>query len=259
MITDDATSGESDRARHRITIDSRLAVRECAPTVSSLLERACTAAVSEEHARWTGELHDTIAQDLTALRLLLERAQADLASGDVEPAAMSLARALGTSRECARQLRHFMRGAPMAHEFPFGLGCALRAWVDRLAHSRRLRFYVRIRSADRGLDAEAQGELYRIAQEALANAIRHSDADRIRITWKRIDSHWLLCIEDNGIGFDVRRRACPEPGGIGLKILVERARRIGAQLHCHSVPGRGTLISVRLPGSVPPHRIPRDE
>jgi signal transduction histidine kinase len=99
------------------------------------------------------------------------------------------------------------------------------------------------------LERETKEQLYFIAREAVNNAARHAQAERITLRLTGNESGWTLLIEDNGKGLpDVKpaeEGTCPANGGMGLRIMRHRAERIGAEFSIHSEPGAGTCIIVK--------------
>jgi signal transduction histidine kinase len=86
--------------------------------------------------------------------------------------------------------------------------------------------------------------LYRIAQEALHNIVKHARASRVDLDLICGEAAIVLQVKDNGLGFDTSR---PFPGHLGLRSMRERAERVGGTFELESTPGRGTLIQVRIP------------
>jgi signal transduction histidine kinase len=94
------------------------------------------------------------------------------------------------------------------------------------------------------LDDEKQTVIYRIAQEALANAGRHAGASRVDVALTAAPQGARLSVADDGSGFDpVDARG----GGLGLEGMAERARLVGGELDLRSEPGHGTEVTLRLP------------
>jgi signal transduction histidine kinase len=87
-------------------------------------------------------------------------------------------------------------------------------------------------------------ELYRIAQEALTNIVRHSHASQVNVTFTSQDKKVVMTIEDNGDGFDPEK--APDTGHLGLFGMRERAEMIGGQFMIESKPGKGTIITVEV-------------
>jgi signal transduction histidine kinase len=93
------------------------------------------------------------------------------------------------------------------------------------------------------LPLKAEQALYRIAQETLANAARHSHASRVNIALLYDTINVSLSIEDDGCGFDTAQK----PKGVGLRSIKERAESIGGQITIESIPGKGTRIEATIP------------
>jgi signal transduction histidine kinase len=85
--------------------------------------------------------------------------------------------------------------------------------------------------------------LYRIAQEALNNAIKHGRADKISVSLRGIRGSVHMSINDNGVGFDSQTA----PAGVGLISMTERVEHVGGSLQIRSQPGGGTHVEVRIP------------
>jgi signal transduction histidine kinase len=198
-----------------------------------------------ERRRIAGELHDGVGQVLTALTLTLDAAAAE-PSNTVIRQRVGAARALADNALAGtRDLSHRIRPARLEER---GLVAAVR---DLALQSG---FPVEI-DADPGcatipgLGPTAIVEVYRIAQEALANAARHSGADRARLSISCDAGTLVMLISDDGSGFD---RSSVEESGIGLAGMEERARLLGGQLSIESAPGAGTRVRL----SVPPQAVP---
>ena len=88
--------------------------------------------------------------------------------------------------------------------------------------------------------------LYRVVQEALHNCERHSRATTVRIRVHRQNGWLILCIQDDGVGFNSR-----QVKGLGLLGIEERVARLGGTFEIHSEPGSGTILTVELPATIP--------
>jgi signal transduction histidine kinase len=203
-----------------------------------LREKATQDAVAAERTRLARELHDAVTQTLFSATLI----------ADVLPDLWKSDRAEGRRR--LEELRQLTRGAlaemrtllvelrPNALvEVP--LPALLRQLTEALIG--RARVDIQLTSeGERRLPGEVQVALYRIAQEALNNVVRHSKATQAVVALQ-LGSIVGLTITDNGVGFDP---AGIPPDHLGLRIMAERAEAIGAALSIQSEPGRGTEISV---------------
>ena len=200
--------------------------------------RRALAAQERERRRIARELHDEVGQALTAVVLQLDRAQrgAGLAAEDGVAEARETVRAsLEEVRGIARRLR------PEALD-DLGLRSALAALTNDVARRTGLRVQRRIAPALAPLEPEEELVIYRVAQEALTNVVRHAGAARARLALAAHAGHVELEVSDTGAGF--------EPGGVhegtGLLGMRERALLIGAELEVRSAPGRGTSVRLRL-------------
>jgi signal transduction histidine kinase len=97
------------------------------------------------------------------------------------------------------------------------------------------------------LDHDTSFQLFRIIQEALTNAGRHSQASAIRVALAAEEDCIAVTVEDNGQGFDVQSASESGTDHFGLRIMRQRARDIGSELRIESAPGRGTTVLVQLP------------
>jgi len=91
---------------------------------------------------------------------------------------------------------------------------------------------------------ETKHALYRVAQEALHNIVKHARASKVELRLARQANEIILEVRDNGKGFDP---AGPFPGHLGLRSMRERVTKIGGTLLIKSVPGQGTCVEVRMP------------
>jgi two-component system NarL family sensor kinase len=197
---------------------------------------------AEERARLAREIHDTLAQGLTAIGLDLEGALRHL-DENPERARERLERALATTRESLEEARRSvldLRSAPLAGR---PLAEALAALARSFTSETGVRVAERV-SRDLDLPLRMEAELYRIAQEALANVRRHARATEVEITLRATQAEAVLAIRDNGIGFEPHREPAEHHGIVGMR---ERARLLGGRLRVESRPGKGTRIAARVP------------
>lgn len=187
------------------------------------------AAQESERRRIARELHDEIGQALTAVMLRLER-------DDVANAKEGLREALEEVRQIAGRLR------PEALD-DLGLRNALRALVASVARDARLDVMPEIDPALPSLTPEQELVVYRVAQEALTNAIRHAEASALRCSLRTNGDEVVLVIEDDGRGFDPQR----VPSASGIRGMRERALLVRGRLELQSTPGGGTTVRFRTP------------
>ena len=126
-------------------------------------------------------------------------------------------------------------------------GRPLVAALDALARAVTSETGVRVRVGAAGeinLPLRVEAEMYRIAQEALANIRRHARATEVEIVLRRTPREIVLAVRDDGIGFEPRRVGAGHHGVLGMR---ERAKLLGGQLRVGSRPGKGTSITARIP------------
>ncbi len=199
---------------------------------------AALRAQEEERARVARDLHDEVNQSLTGLLLRLEAVR-EAAPPELEPelaATRSLAnQAMQELLSLARQLR------PTALD-DLGLVAAIAGQLEQVERS-GLAAELRTEGDFSDLDDDVQLVVYRVAQEALTNAARHSEAGRIAVSLRRSGDGVDLEISDDGRGFAFER----SERGLGIGGMRERALLIGAELTIESRPGDGTTVKLSVP------------
>lgn len=207
-----------------------------------LAEEERRVARAEERTRLAREIHDTLAQGLTAIALHIEGAMQTLPEGSAR-ARQRLERALEVTRaslEEARQAVMDLRLAPLASQ---PLPEALAALGRRFTSDSGVP--VRLDVALQGpLGPRVEAELFRIVQEALANVQRHAAARHVRVALRAAAGGVTLSVADDGRGFVPAAVAEGHHGLLGMR---ERARRLGGRLAVRSASGRGTRLTVRVP------------
>ncbi|MGH2868023.1 MAG: HAMP domain-containing sensor histidine kinase [Solirubrobacteraceae bacterium] len=194
------------------------------------------AAQEAERLRIARELHDEIGQTLTAVALRAEHAssRAESDRGELVQLAEIVQHTLQDLRRIARELR------PEALD-ELGLVNALITLCERIGQQDRLRVHRRLDMALPVMASDVELAIYRIAQEALTNVMRHSNATEVTVALSRSDSELLLRVSDNGQGLP---ESLSEGGGLaGMR---ERAMLIGGDLRVESEPGSGVSVSLRL-------------
>ena len=199
---------------------------------------AALEAQEEERARVARDLHDQVNQSLTGVLLRLEAARASappaLESELVETSALAH-RAMDELLTVARQLR------PTALD-DLGLKAAIAGQIEQLGQG-DAEAELEVDGDLTGLDPDVQLVIYRVSQEALGNAVRHSGAAKIRVSLKRRDGEVVLTVKDDGTGFTFAEAT----SGLGLGGMRERAILVSGDLQIESRPGRGTEIRLTVP------------
>jgi two-component system NarL family sensor kinase len=210
-----------------------------------LAEDATRLARAEERTRIAREIHDTLAQGLTAIALNIEGALHRLDT-DPDQARERLERALAMARENLEDARRSvldLRGASRLEGK--GLVEALAGLARSFTSDSGVPVHLAVTYADR-LPMRTESELFRIAQEALTNVRKHAHANSVELSLRRRGATLSLSVRDDGRGFSPRARVA---GGSshGLVGMRERARLLGGRIELSSAPGKGTRIVARVP------------
>ncbi|MFN8635758.1 MAG: sensor histidine kinase [Chloroflexota bacterium] len=210
---------------------------------AQLHERARQAAVLEERQRLSRELHDSVTQSLYGISLQAEAASRALTAGDVDPAAANLQEIRETTQEALGEMRLllFELRPPLLEER--GLLGALESRLRAVEARAGLTTALRGDGAAR-LPPEVEQELYRLAQEALNNVLKHAHARHVGVELDITQERAVLEVADDGVGFEA---ALHGGGGFGLPGMRERAARLGGTLQVESAPGAGTRVRVEVP------------
>jgi two-component system NarL family sensor kinase len=210
-----------------------------------LFARSLESGAAEERNRLAREIHDTLAQGLSATVLHLDAAEALLEAGaDLERIKAAVHRALQTTRENLEEARRSvldLRAAPLE-------GRTLAEALEELCAELRDAPGPEVRftavGGTRPLPPRVEVGLYRIAQEALSNALRHAGAETVTMDLVAEPDRIALAVEDDGCGFRVGEM--PE-GRFGLIGMRERVRLLDGDLRVESAPGAGTRVEAVVP------------
>ena len=201
---------------------------------------AALRAQEQERARVARDLHDEVNQSLTGLLLRLEAARESAPpelEGEIAETKALANQAMTELLSLARQLR------PTALD-DLGLAAAIEGQVGRLGGEIETGLEVDGDFSDLGDDAQLV--VYRVAQEALSNAARHSGAGRVEVRLRRTDAGGVLLeVSDDGRGFAFEE----SQRGLGIGGMRERALLIGADLTIESRPAAGTTVRLDVPGA----------
>jgi signal transduction histidine kinase len=218
--------------------------------LTRLGDRAREAAVLAERNRLAREIHDTLAQSFAGLTLQVEAAEASLAAGAGDALA-HLGRAKALAKFGLSEARRSVLALrPVALE-EAGLEKALQQLAERSSVEGAISCeFSGIGRAQR-LPSNVELGVFRIAQEAVSNAVRHARASRIAVALSFSANSIEVAIEDNGVGV-ADEQAALASGGYGLPTMRERSEAIRGTFDFQSSLGRGTRVIVRVPvfGSV---------
>ncbi|CAN5210656.1 hypothetical protein BH20ACT5_BH20ACT5_25280 [soil metagenome] len=207
-------------------------------------ERVRELSVAEERARMARDLHDSVTQTLFSLSLSAETAAAVAPSGDPRLAGQlnRIRELAGTAKEELRALVDTLRPPDLARQ---GLATALRRRIELLRRVHDVPIDLDLRPAG-PVSPVLAAELFKLASEALSNALQHATATRVAVSLHRDGERLRLAVHDDGTGFDLAgtlRRG----RRLGLASMRERAEALGGTLHIDTEPGRGTEVVVEVP------------
>jgi signal transduction histidine kinase len=208
-----------------------------------LYEQAQQLAIMKERNRLARDLHDSVTQALYGVTLYAEAGARQLLSGDSDMVAEHLCEIRTTAQESLREMRLLIFELRLPMLKTEGLAAALQARLDSVEARVGLETDFRV-EGDGPLSPEVEEGLYRIAQEALNNTLKHAQARTVSVLLHHNHRTVTLEIADDGIGFEPMEAR--ERGGFGLRGMEERATRMGGSLSVHSNPGEGTNVKVEV-------------
>ena len=216
--------------------------RRAAERINADLGSRLITAHEDERRLIARELHDDLSQRLARLAIdasfLTARPDSDAAKEALHGLQPELVRISKDVHDLSYRLH------PSLLE-DLGLAEALRAECARMRRHTRAEIVVRAEDFDAELPRDILLCIYRIGQEALQNAVKYADADRIEVTLEKSDGALALTVCDDGTGFDATGK--PGNSGLGLSSMRERARLAGGSLEIRSRPGQGATVRVAVP------------
>ncbi|MFI1375982.1 sensor histidine kinase [Streptomyces longwoodensis] len=240
------------QALYRESEDRRRLIEELTATRADLAAAQHTAGVLAERDRLAREIHDTLAQGLSSIQLLLRAAERALPQ-----APQNAARYVDQARQAAVDNLAEARRFIAALIPPTLEGTTLVDALERLCTTtstrHRLTAGFHLTGDPAPLPTAHEVALLRITQSALANSVRHAEATSIEVTLSYFGDHVVLDIVDDGHGFDPTLLPAPDPetGGFGLAAMRARTQSLGGALTIESAPGHGTALAARLPLTSP--------
>ncbi len=206
------------------------------------LERDVARIGDDERRHLGSEVHDGVCQQLTGALLRCQAMELRLEQG-ASPSPAELGALSSLLGEAINEARAVAQGLCPLEPSPEALEQALRA-LARRTHSLSGVSCEFIAAGDvRVEDSAAAQHLFRIAQEALSNAVRHARANRIAVELRGSEAELVLRVEDNGVGLT----GTPPSGGMGLRNMAYRVRILEGEFNIEAAPGGGTLVSCRVP------------
>ena len=219
----------------------------------SLMEEKERIVLVEEDARkkLARDLHDGPTQSIAAIAMRLNYTQMLIKKEkDLPQAVEELARTEELARRTTKEIRHMLFTLrPLILETQ-GLQAALEQYISKLAEADDLPIHLSAApEADQSLDKNVQGVIFYIIEEAIGNARKHAEAEKVQVRLYIQNSTFVAEVEDDGCGFDVDavQMRYDERGSLGMINMYERAELVGGSLAISSVPGQGTRITLSVP------------
>jgi signal transduction histidine kinase len=214
---------------------------------AALFASAAQSATLLERQRLARDLHDSVSQALFSMTLHARAAERHLAAagiGEDSPAAEQVARLRELTAGALAEMRALifeLRPGALAEE---GLAAAVGKQASALAARTGVPVDVTAPAERIRLALDVEEHLYRLALEALNNAVKHAGAARLTVDLAESGGRLQLSVQDDGIGFDP---AVARPGHLGLTTMRERAAAVGGRLAIDTAPGAGTRVEVTVP------------
>jgi signal transduction histidine kinase len=210
------------------------------------------AAIEAERARIARDLHDVVGQALTTVRLSV--LSLDRIDGMTGASGANISRSLAVIDDALRQVRTAAFDLRPAVLDDLGLAAALRALGRQVQRQTRTVVSCRVEVGESRLAPEIETTCFRVAQEAITNAVRHAGARHLQVRLQlRLRAHLLVLeVRDDGVGFDPAQ--CSGATCLGIAGMAERASLVGGSVAIRSEPGAGTRVTARfaldhLPGA----------
>jgi PAS domain S-box-containing protein len=216
----------------------------------AVLSTRLLAAQESERRTIARELHDEIGQALTAVSVNLQRLTA---APDADDRMEVLDESITITQQTLRQVRNLSLDLRPSLLDDLGLGPALRWYLDRQGQRLGCTVSLDDNLGDVRYPAPIETTCFRVAQEAITNVVRHSNAQTIRVSVRRETGELQLTVEDDGGGFDVdaARDRATRGQSLGLLGMEERAALAGGRIEILSRPGAGTRVVARFPLAAP--------
>ncbi|MDB6165849.1 MAG: histidine kinase, partial [Lacunisphaera sp.] len=200
--------------------------------------------ISERERRTIGnDLHDGLGQHLTAMAFAAEVLSQQLANRDAA-AANTATEIVRLAEEGILQSRQLARGLLLTAIEPANLNRELEELAATVQRQTGVRCHYEARQPPLVADSSTASHIFRIAQEAVRNSIKHAQPTALNLSLAGENESLVLRVSDNGPGLPVTAR---KEAGVGLRVMAHRAKLIGGDFTLESAPGKGTHIRCRVP------------
>jgi signal transduction histidine kinase len=208
------------------------------------VDRETGRAIAAERSRMAGEIHDSLAQAFTSIALQTEALLSEV--GEESPLRESLSVVEETARIGLAEARSSVLALRPVGDKPGDLDLALESLANRCTIPGTLACSFRSGPVSCPLSADARDTALRVAQEAVANALRHAKAKRVDIHYEAVDGWMKLIVRDDGVG--IRNVTPPARSGVGISGMRARAAALGGTLTVEAAAdGRGTEVRLATP------------
>ncbi len=207
------------------------------------LSASLLTAQEDERRRLARELHDAVTQQLALVSI--EAGTIAATEGLPEPVRRRLQGLQARVVQISQEVRRVSHGLHPALIEDLGLCAAMEACCEEYQQFHRVKLRFTPEGSDEGLSVVEASALYRVAQEAVANASRHAQATCVHVTLRRTPAAVELVVVDDGVGFEPAPRGAT--GGLGLVSMAERMRLVRGSLRVTSRPGAGTTVVATIP------------
>lgn len=223
----------------RKMIKNQLELRALHDARQSDLMAAVFETQESERKRLAEDLHDSVGQVLSAIKLNLHRLDKNCISETTQPL---LADTRRLTDECIQEIRNIIHNVLPPVLTDYGLLVAVEALSSKVEQNTHIKVKFSKNMPDQRFPHEIELALYRIAQELFGNAIKHSDATVIYLSINKEGNYMVMEFKDNGVGFN--------QGGVtqgfGIKNLESRVQLINGEINIYSKPLNGTLTTIKL-------------
>ncbi|MCX8020621.1 MAG: sensor histidine kinase [Chitinophagaceae bacterium] len=228
----------------RLTLQKEKAFQQQLLSQQEMNAKAVLEAEENERQRIARDLHDGIGQMMSAAKMNLSAMENEIPFTD-EAQKLNFEKVLNMLDDSCKELRNVSHNMTPAVLQKNNLAEALRDFIEKL-NLKNIEIRLSAEGMDTKMDSAYETILYRVVQECVHNAIKHSGATRIDISLIKDDDGISGTIEDNGKGFDVKQMHS-DSSGVGLKNIMTRIEFLKGELEIDSAPGRGTVISFHIP------------
>ena len=211
------------------------------------LSHQVLAVQEEERKQISLDLHDKVAQILTAINVHLSLLKME-AAGNTQGLKKKISDAQRLLQKSVKIVHRFARELRPTLLDDIGVIPAFRVYIKDFTKHTRIPVHFECSAATEQLNSARRTALYRVAQEALVNVAQHAQASRVTLGLRKVRNAVCMKIHDNGRSFQVERvKSSKKKGALGLLGMRERIEMVGGVFSVESAPGKGTTIQAQVP------------